>query len=295
MVDIFDTEGNLLTPNHFAANAPGGPLANPWGLVQAPAHFGTFSHDILIGNVEGGDIDAFDPATGAFLGSLQKPDGSPVAIPGLWDLAFGSGEHGDTKQLFFDAGPNVPNPAGNGLVGVIQTTPVTVRNTNDSGPGSLRDAIAIASSGDTIVFDRSLAGQTITLTSGDLAISKNLDIEGPGAEKLTISGNNSSRVFDISGGVTVTLAGLTVTGGFADHGGGILNEPGANLTLSHVSLSDNQAVLGLGGGAIFNDAGASLSISHSSLASNQATTALSFDPSTGGAGGGAIFNNFVRA
>ena len=91
VVDIFDTDGNLLTPNHFAANAPGGPLANPWGIVQAPAHFGTFSNDILIGNVEGGDIDAFDPATGAFLGSLQKPDGTPIAIPGLWDLAFGAG------------------------------------------------------------------------------------------------------------------------------------------------------------------------------------------------------------
>jgi uncharacterized protein (TIGR03118 family) len=123
VVDIFDTDGHLLTPNHFAANAGGaGPLENPWGIVQAPAHFGAFSHDILIGNVEGaGNINAFDPVTGAFLGPLRHPDGTPIAIPGLWDLTFGGGSHlnGRTNQLFFDAGPNLLNPPGNGLFGMI--------------------------------------------------------------------------------------------------------------------------------------------------------------------------------
>ena len=72
VVDIFDTDGNLLTPNHFAANAPGaGPLENPWAIVQAPPNFGAFSNDLLIGNVEGaGNINVFDPATGAYLGQL---------------------------------------------------------------------------------------------------------------------------------------------------------------------------------------------------------------------------------
>jgi uncharacterized protein (TIGR03118 family) len=122
VVDVFDTDGHLLTPNHFAANAPGGPLENPWGIVLAPADFGAFSNDILIGNVEGdGNINAFDPATGAFLGQLRHPDGTPIAIPGLWDLTFGgdSPTNGLAKQLYFDAGPNVPNPAGNGLFGRI--------------------------------------------------------------------------------------------------------------------------------------------------------------------------------
>jgi uncharacterized protein (TIGR03118 family) len=121
VVDVFDTDGHLLTPNHFAANAPGaGPLENPWGVVRAPADFGAFSNDILIGNVEG-DVNAFDPATGAFLGQLTHPDGTPVAIPGLWDLTFSgdSPANGLSKQLYFDAGPNVPNPAGNGLFGRI--------------------------------------------------------------------------------------------------------------------------------------------------------------------------------
>jgi hypothetical protein len=165
-----------------------------------------------------------------------------------------------------------------------------VLNNLDNGAGSLRDTIAAASSGDTIRFAGQLKGQTITLTSAELAITKRLDIEGLGADNLTLSGNHSSRVFDVTGGVTATIADLTITIGLADHGGGILNEAGASLTLSDVTLFNNQATGGLGGGAIFNDAGASLSITDSSLTNNQASTTVSFDPSTGGGGGGAIFN-----
>jgi hypothetical protein len=169
---------------------------------------------------------------------------------------------------------------------------LVVTNANDGGAGSLRNAIKNAKSGDTIVFASSLKRRTIQLTSGVLAINKSLDMEGPGAGLLAISGNAASRVFGIKGGVSVTLAGLTITNGLADHGGGILDEPGASLTLSRVVLANNQAAGGLGGGAIFNDTGARLSIANSSLANNQATTAVTFDPATGGGGGGAIFNNF---
>src|SRR5207237_5826065 len=123
VVDVFDTDGNLLTPNHFAANAPGqGPLEAPWGIALAPSHFGTFSQDLLIGNVEGaGHINAFDPVTGADLGQLQHPDGTPSAITGLWDLAFGGGgkNNGKTDELFFTAGFTAEDPAGNGLFGKI--------------------------------------------------------------------------------------------------------------------------------------------------------------------------------
>ena len=172
----------------------------------------------------------------------------------------------------------------------IVPSTLTVTSAADSGTGSLRAEIVAAQSGDTIRFAPSLAGQTITLTSGELALTRNLDIDGLGAEKLAVSGNHASRVFDVSKNVTATIAGLTITNGLADHGGGILNEVGAGLTLSQDTLSHNQAVGGLGGGAIFNDAGASLSLRDSSLTDNQAITAVSFDPSTGGSGGGAIFN-----
>ena len=128
---------------------------------------------------------------------------------------------------------------------------LTVTNSLDTGvmgDGSLRGEIAAAAGGDTINFDPSLAGQTIALTRGELAIAKSLDIEGLGADQLTISGNSASRVFDISAGVTVTIAGMTMTDGLANGsspvlastGGGILNF--GSLTLRSDVLSNNQAV-----------------------------------------------------
>jgi uncharacterized protein (TIGR03118 family) len=126
VVDVFDTDGNLLTPNHFAANAPGmGPLVNPWGIAEAPGDFGKFSHDLLIGNVEDGRINAFNPNTGKFLGTLSQPDGTPIVIPGLWDFTFstsGSEEDDKANKLYFTAGFSAQNPAGNGLFGVITAT-----------------------------------------------------------------------------------------------------------------------------------------------------------------------------
>jgi uncharacterized protein (TIGR03118 family) len=120
VVDIFDTDGNLLTPNHFAANAGGaGPLVNPWGVAKAPAHFGEFSHAILIGNIDDGKINAFD-SSGHFLGAMQDRDGNDIVIPGLWDLIFTQSDgSGGSVELYFDAGPNLANFTGNGLVGVI--------------------------------------------------------------------------------------------------------------------------------------------------------------------------------
>jgi len=160
VVDIFDTDGHLLTPNHFAANAPGGPLENPWGIVQAPDDFGPFRNDILIGNVEGaGNINVFDPATGAYLGPLQHPDGTPIAIAGLWDLTFGGGTstNGLGKQLYFDAGPNVPNPAGNGLFGRILAAG---QSDGQDGDGPDSDAMRTAG-GDAVTLGR------VPVTSSD--------------------------------------------------------------------------------------------------------------------------------
>ena len=107
-----------------------------------------------------------------------------------------------------------------GLMGLLDVRPVsaanwTVTNTNDSGAGSLRAAIASAADGDTIDFASALNGQTITLTSGVLFISKNLTIDGPGAELLAVSGNNSGRVFEITS--TVTISGVTVRDGQHTH------------------------------------------------------------------------------
>jgi len=126
---------------------------------------------------------------------------------------------------------------------------ITVTNTNDSGAGSLREAITNAAPGDTI--NLSVTG-TITLTTGELLINKDLTISGPGADSLAISGNNASRVFKITTG-TVNISGMTIrngSGSGAGGGGGVNNS--GTLTLSGVTISNNSEGAGFGGGAIFD-------------------------------------------
>src|SRR6266542_3853272 len=111
---------------------------------------------------------------------------------------------------------------------------ITVTNTNDSGAGSLRQALIDISDGDTITF--AVSG-TIVLTSGELLVDKNITIEGPGAGSLAVDGNATSRVFHFGSGKNVTISGLTITNAGAN-GGGIYNE-GATLTLSNCAVSGN--------------------------------------------------------
>jgi len=74
-------------------------------VVRAPAGFGAFSNQVLIGNFGDGKINAFDPASGAFRGQLQNGKGSAIQIDGLWALVFGNGGMGgDTGKLYFTAG-----------------------------------------------------------------------------------------------------------------------------------------------------------------------------------------------
>ena len=142
-----------------------------------------------------------------------------------------------------------------------------VVNTNDSGAGSLRQAVLIANnagSAATITFAPALSGQTITLTSGPLTLTQAATIAGPGANLLTVSGGGSSRVFVIAGGTTVTLSGLTISDGNAggNDGGGIRCSGTLTLTACHLknnrtspSGSDARS-----GGGIYGVAGSSLTI-----------------------------------
>src|SRR6187200_2105787 len=90
----------------------------------------------------------------------------------------------------------------------VQAAPILVTNTDDGGTGSLRQALADANDGDAISFG--VTG-TITLTTGELLVNKSITINGPGPDNLTVDGNHASRVFHVAGGVTATIAGLTVT------------------------------------------------------------------------------------
>jgi hypothetical protein len=102
--------------------------------------------------------------------------------------------------------------------------PSTVTNLNDTGAGSLRQAIIDTPAGGTVHFQAGLSG-TITLTSGELGISKNLTVAGPGADVITVSGNYASRVFDIGATFTVDISELTIADGSMTSvdGGGIYN------------------------------------------------------------------------
>jgi hypothetical protein len=116
---------------------------------------------------------------------------------------------------------------------------ITVTNTNDSGPGSLRQALRDAHDGDTI--NLAVRG-TITLTSGGLPINKNIAISGPGADQLSIDGNEALLVLGIFPDKTAVISGLTIRNAQA----GIWNERGT-LTLSNCTVSDTSQV------GLFND------------------------------------------
>jgi len=174
----------------------------------------------------------------------------------------------------------------------------TVLNVADSGDGSLRAAIlgAEANPGADVIQFASKVHGTITLTTGDLDIRGDLTINGPGANRLTVSGNNASRVFDVVGGgdasgkITVAIAGLTVAHGRADVGGGIRNSAFSDLTLTRLVLSENVAVGGptaavnARGGAVHSvGSGSAVSVIHSRVVGN---TADGRPNATRGSGGG---------
>ena len=119
-VDIFDANGVL--QKRLISN---GPLNSPWGLAIAPAVFGAFGNDLLVGNFGDGTINAFDPVSGNFLGALTDASNNPIVIDGLWGLAFGNGANGaSTNALYFTAG--IPGPdqiEDHGLFGDIQQVP----------------------------------------------------------------------------------------------------------------------------------------------------------------------------
>lgn len=144
---------------------------------------------------------------------------------------------------------------------------ITVANTNDSGAGSLRQALVDADAGDTIAF--AVTG-TIGLTSAELLIDKAITVRGPGPDMLAVSrtSNTQFRIFHVTAN-RVNIEGLTISNGDAhfDYGGGILNEQ-ATLILTNCSVINN--VASYGGGGIYNNDEASLTIVNSIISGNRA-------------------------
>jgi hypothetical protein len=111
-VDIFDSDGNFVST--FVAAGANNNLNAPWGVVAAPASFGTFAGDILVGNFGDGTISAFD-TTGKFVGQLSDSSGKVLVNPGLWDMVFGGGggasnDPGAVGTLYVTAGGSAGQP-----------------------------------------------------------------------------------------------------------------------------------------------------------------------------------------
>jgi uncharacterized protein (TIGR03118 family) len=114
-VDVFTNDGAFVR-----RLVTRGELDSPWGLALAPAGFGAFGGDLLVGNFGNGHINAYNPVTGERLGQLERPDGSPIIIDGLWGLQFGNGNAAKTGELIFSAGPG---DESHGLLGKIVVAP----------------------------------------------------------------------------------------------------------------------------------------------------------------------------
>ncbi len=203
-----------------------------------------------------------------FARSADQPAGAPddgLTLSDVWGYGF---------DLPYAA-------AGDFGIDLVQRTPVppptslAVTTLDDSGPGSLREALSLIADGGTITFDPGLAGGTISLTSGQLTIDRSVTIDASAAP-VTISGGGSSRVMEIGAGITVAVNDVEIRdGAAAPRGGGILNN--GVLSLDRVVVADNTqtaagpASFDLGGGGIFNGDGSTLNLTDSTVSGNDST------------------------
>jgi uncharacterized protein (TIGR03118 family) len=152
-ISVFDTNGNFL--GRLISN---GPLNSPWGVAIAPAGFGAFPGALLVGNYGDGRINAFNPTTGAFLGTLNDEAGNPIEIDELLSLNFGNGvSAGDTGTLYFSSGYG-----NHGLFGSLK-------------PSSPATTTIQFSSPDYIVNEGSNAIDITVTRSGDLTVSSTVN------------------------------------------------------------------------------------------------------------------------
>jgi uncharacterized protein (TIGR03118 family) len=150
MVNVFDTNGNFVAH----AIAPGGNLNAPWGLAIAPASFGIFSGDLLVGNFGDGIINVYDPKTFAYLGQLADGTGKTLTYASLWELFFGltapsATNGGNLNTLYFTAGLTGEK---HGLLGSINTNPTATGTATYGFSASASTATVAAGSSATFVL-----------------------------------------------------------------------------------------------------------------------------------------------
>ncbi|HWD20118.1 MAG TPA: TIGR03118 family protein [Verrucomicrobiae bacterium] len=182
-VDVFDTSGNLL--RQLIA---GGALNSPWGTALAPAGFGAYGGALLIGNFGDGYINAYQPATGDWIGPVFTSDGSPFSQPGMWGLAFGNGGSGSSVNiLYFTAGIAGPDAVeDHGLFGSLN--PATVSFTTAA---SANGAVVLNWTGGVGPFN---VQETTNLAS---PINWSTLVSGTTNLTVTVTNNNPNAYFRI--------------------------------------------------------------------------------------------------
>ncbi|MBX7105659.1 MAG: right-handed parallel beta-helix repeat-containing protein [Gemmataceae bacterium] len=235
----------------------------------------------LIGSKAGVSTFTGDAFTNAhigvdpLLGPLQDNGGPTLTrLPALTSPAVNNGSN--PSALTTDQrGAGFARVFGGAIdVGSVETHTFTVTNTNNSGAGSLRQAVldANANSGlDGITFDPTVfaTAKTITLTTGELAITDSVTILGPAAG-VTVNGNGAGRVFNINGAGTfdVAILDMTLTGGSTAGDGGAIILQDERLTLTDTTISNNKAA---NGGAVWIALGGTVTVLTSTISNNAAT------------------------
>jgi uncharacterized protein (TIGR03118 family) len=224
-IDVFETNG------HFDGRlASRGDLNSPWGMVQAPAGFGDFAGDVLVGNFGDGRIHAFNPTTGKEMGTLGSSQGRPLVIEGLWGLAFGNGRTaGDANSLYFAAGPD---DEAHGLFGKITANPAGTNPVSAKLNGS--DLVITGSRDDDRVFvNLSHNDSQITVRAGGQTIGQ---FDAGAVRTIHFNGFAGDDTFVVDPGITAEV--------IADGGAGndmIFGGSGNNILLGG---SGNDIIVG---------------------------------------------------
>ncbi|MEH2128073.1 DUF4347 domain-containing protein [Nostoc sp.] len=245
------------------------------GKANNPSNLLIYGCNVALGDAGAEFVGKLHQLTGANVAASRQRIGN-AALGGNWEL--------EVRTADMEINLAFAETTREAYAGILAT--FTVNNTQDVDDGdanngitTLREAINLANAStedDAIAFEGVFTDATpdvITLTSGQLTISDDVTILGTGASKLTVSGNNASRVFEISGiGTDVSIDGLTVANGNNTNGGGILVNTNTILSLTNSTVSgntgngiNNSGILSLTGSSISGNTENGINISYSSF------------------------------
>lgn len=227
IIDAFDYDGHYLGTLVSGGPAnPGSKLNAPWGMALAPADFGDFGGELLVANTGDGKINAFDPTSGLYQGTLSNPAGNPLTVSGLHGISFGNGEAGNANTMFFTAN------GSNGQHGVLGEIVSAQNNLFPAIGGAMTTAERDTLSGVVAVFNDAhaapassfsalinwgdqpfpLPGTITALPSGGFAVVASHEYFGTGLFDVTVTIKDAQlATATATGTIAVTPPRLIIT------------------------------------------------------------------------------------